>query len=181
MLSPGESAYPLHTRTQLIDHVQAVLGHYRRRPDLNLSGGRSVTHMCTRFKAERHTRLNDHVAGQDIEMPLIGRSGIDRSYSMHRGESVNDWYAVPVAGIRDDLFHRLNYVPKALTCPKVGSAIVHDLVRDGRDDAERRALAAIATCTGGVVLARALTDEALVESLLAACRESVARELGERD
>ncbi len=40
-----------------------------------------------------------------------------------------------------------------------------------------RALAAIATCVGGVALARALTDEALVEELLAACRRSVAREL----
>lgn len=51
--------------------------------------------------------------------------------------------------------------------------------RESERERERRALAAIATCTGGVVLARALADETLVEALLGACRESVARELGE--
>ncbi len=35
-----------------------------------------------------------------------------------------------------------------------------------------RALAAIATCVGGVVLARALADDALVGELLGACRET---------
>jgi AcrR family transcriptional regulator len=42
------------------------------------------------------------------------------------------------------------------------------------------ALAAIATCVGGVVLARALADEALIGQLLDACRDAVARELSER-
>lgn len=48
-----------------------------------------------------------------------------------------------------------------------------------RPDPDAAALASIAACVGGVVLARALTDEGLVEDLLAACRASVARELGE--
>ena len=47
----------------------------------------------------------------------------------------------------------------------------------GADDPEGAALAAIATSVGGVVLARALADEGLVEDLLAACRATVAREL----
>ena len=46
-------------------------------------------------------------------------------------------------------------------------------------DPNAAALASIATCVGGVVLARALADEALVEDLLAACRDSVANTLGE--
>jgi TetR/AcrR family transcriptional repressor of nem operon len=52
-------------------------------------------------------------------------------------------------------------------------------VAEGADDPDAAALAAIATSVGGVVLARALSDEALVERLLAACRHAVARELGE--
>ena len=46
-------------------------------------------------------------------------------------------------------------------------------------DPDAAALAAIATSVGGVVLARALSDAGLVEELLSACRQSVARELGE--
>lgn len=45
-------------------------------------------------------------------------------------------------------------------------------------EAESRGLAALATSVGGVVLARALEDETLVASLLEACRDAVARELG---
>ncbi|MGH0031221.1 MAG: TetR family transcriptional regulator [Myxococcota bacterium] len=47
----------------------------------------------------------------------------------------------------------------------------------GADAPEDAALAAVATCVGGVVLGRALADEALVERLLAACRRSAARDL----
>ncbi len=46
-------------------------------------------------------------------------------------------------------------------------------------DPEAAALASIATCVGGVVLARALADEEMIEELLEACRSSVARELSE--
>lgn len=49
------------------------------------------------------------------------------------------------------------------------------------NDAEQAALASIATCVGGVVLARALADEEMVEQMLAACRAAVARELGEAE
>jgi TetR/AcrR family transcriptional repressor of nem operon len=52
-------------------------------------------------------------------------------------------------------------------------------VAAGTPDPDAAALAAIATCVGGVVLGRALADEALVERLLAACRRAVAHELGE--
>ena len=43
-------------------------------------------------------------------------------------------------------------------------------------NAERRpdALAALATCVGGLVIARALSDKPLVEELLRACQDSVA-------
>ena len=41
-----------------------------------------------------------------------------------------------------------------------------------------RALAAIATCVGGVALARCIADDDLVETLLDACKKSVSRELG---
>jgi AcrR family transcriptional regulator len=51
---------------------------------------------------------------------------------------------------------------------------------DPVQEPDAAALAAIATCVGGVVLARALSDEGLVEALLDACRDAVARELGER-
>ena len=56
-------------------------------------------------------------------------------------------------------------------------AAIAEVAGDG-DDAEARALAAIATCVGGVVLARALSGEAEIEKLLDACRASVERELG---
>ena len=46
-------------------------------------------------------------------------------------------------------------------------------------EARTAALAAIATCVGGVILGRALDDKALIDELLGACRESVARELRE--
>ena len=46
-------------------------------------------------------------------------------------------------------------------------------------DPDAAALSAIATCVGGVVLARALSDEALIGALLDACRGAVARELSE--
>ncbi len=49
--------------------------------------------------------------------------------------------------------------------------------RSGADDPDAAALAAIATSVGGVVLARALADEQLVEGLLSSCRELVRREL----
>ncbi len=58
---------------------------------------------------------------------------------------------------------------------------MRETFRDAADDAaepDAAALAAIATCVGGVVLARALADESLIEDLLAACRASVDRELG---
>jgi len=45
-------------------------------------------------------------------------------------------------------------------------------------DPDEAALASIATCVGGVVLARAIADEAMVEELLVACRRSVSRTLG---
>lgn len=51
------------------------------------------------------------------------------------------------------------------------------LLDDPTIDRER-ALAAIATCVGGVALARALTDDTLVGDLLGACRREVARTLG---
>ena len=44
--------------------------------------------------------------------------------------------------------------------------------------ARPRALAAVATCMGGVALARTLTDDALSEALLDACREAVEDVLG---
>jgi len=52
-------------------------------------------------------------------------------------------------------------------------------IAEAAEDPDAAALAAIATCVGGVVLGRALSDGALVERLLDACRRSVARELGE--
>jgi TetR/AcrR family transcriptional repressor of nem operon len=52
-------------------------------------------------------------------------------------------------------------------------------IAEGEEDPDAAALASIATCVGGVVLGRALADEALVDRLLAACRRSVGRELGE--
>lgn len=42
------------------------------------------------------------------------------------------------------------------------------------EDPDAAGLAAIATCVGGVVLARALADETVVEELLEACRDAVA-------
>ena len=42
-------------------------------------------------------------------------------------------------------------------------------------------LAALATCVGGVVLARALADEDLIQELLDACHESATRTLAGGD
>ena len=55
------------------------------------------------------------------------------------------------------------------------------IAEDASEDPDAGALAAIATSVGGVVLARALADEGLVEELLAACRSAVARQLGESE
>lgn len=52
------------------------------------------------------------------------------------------------------------------------------LLSEAADDDRDRALAAIATCVGGVSLARCLRDEQLAERMLGACREAVHRELG---
>lgn len=45
-------------------------------------------------------------------------------------------------------------------------------------DARGRGLAALATCIGGVSLARAITDRELAEEMLEACRQRVVRDLG---
>jgi AcrR family transcriptional regulator len=47
-------------------------------------------------------------------------------------------------------------------------------------DASARALAAVALCVGGVVLAQAVSDEQLADALLAACRTRVLAELEAR-
>ena len=51
------------------------------------------------------------------------------------------------------------------------------LVEAPEDEAEQRALAAVATCVGGVVLARALADGDQIGRLLEACRDSVKKTL----
>jgi len=58
-------------------------------------------------------------------------------------------------------------------------ALVAELER-GLEDAhspDPRALAAVALCVGGISLARALDDEALVQALLAACEAAAAEQL----
>ena len=53
------------------------------------------------------------------------------------------------------------------------------LLAEGLAEAEpERAFAALATCVGGVSLARNLTDEALAERMLEACKRAVLDELG---
>ncbi len=55
------------------------------------------------------------------------------------------------------------------------------LLAASTDGDRDRALAAIATCVGGVSLARCLRDEALATRMLGACRAAVHRELGYGD
>ena len=57
-------------------------------------------------------------------------------------------------------------------------AAFRDVAAD-TENPDAAGLSAIATCIGGVVLARALSDETTVEELLAACRAAVATQLGE--
>ena len=52
------------------------------------------------------------------------------------------------------------------------------LASERADDPDASALAAIATCVGGVVLARALSKPDLIESTLSACRSAVRGTLG---
>jgi TetR/AcrR family transcriptional repressor of nem operon len=47
-------------------------------------------------------------------------------------------------------------------------------------DARARALAAVALCVGGVVLAQAVNDESLAEDILAACRTRALNEVEAR-
>lgn len=58
------------------------------------------------------------------------------------------------------------------------AAEFEDLAEAAPGERRARGLSALATCVGGVVLARALADESLIEELLAACREGALRDLG---
>ena len=53
-----------------------------------------------------------------------------------------------------------------------------ELAADAVEDGRGRGLAALATCIGAISLARSITDPALVEELLHACRARVSRDLG---
>ena len=52
-----------------------------------------------------------------------------------------------------------------------------EALAEGAPDARERALAAVATCIGGVTIARALGDDATALELLAACRDAVTERL----
>ena len=59
-------------------------------------------------------------------------------------------------------------------------ALVAEFCRGLRSPSPRdpRALASVALCVGGLVLARAVAEEGLAEQILAAAREGVAENLG---
>lgn len=59
------------------------------------------------------------------------------------------------------------------------SGLATHLEEAGEPNADRRALALLALCVGGLALSRALPDSATSEQLLAACRELALASLGE--
>jgi len=56
-----------------------------------------------------------------------------------------------------------------------------NLLNEERAPDPARALAAIATCVGGVAIARALPDAELAADVLGACKQNVLRELGQAE
>jgi TetR/AcrR family transcriptional repressor of nem operon len=123
-------------------------------------------------------RQIERTAGRDPDDPLAGAAeALDYYLSPHNRRRVARGCTV-VANAADVARSSIG-TRRAFTRAFTAMRDAFRRIAGRATDADEAALAAIATCVGGVVGARARADEELVEDLLAACRSSVARELAE--
>jgi len=181
------------TRKRIIERAARLFRHYGYQgvgiDDIMAAAGLTRGGFYAHFKSKQDLFAAALSSELELAARLDGRAGAGRSRDAQPAKVLADFYLDP--GTRTQALARCPLVSLSTDVARVGAeasaaytatvrallAEIERRVANGGADARGRALAALALCVGGAVLAQAIDDESLAGALLAACRERTAVEL----